>query len=315
MPYDTRLGTGLNTAKILESLTRARINNSGILEKSSFTKLLGIEPPEGLPEIYFVTEEWVNVEYFTQVIKKEHEWRKDEYIYFVDVRQQTSVGRDGMVRFKSSNDKMFTMFRVLLTVAWDKGNTAPFYQSIEGAGTIFCQWVVRAIGKTYPLNPATQVKLLILTGIFFESGFYSNDSVESLTNGDSRGLAVFAGHVAKMSKAPLEMVNDMIQRVGSYITNVEDFCKAIAEHSENVALENMTAARIYNSLSMTWFGTNSGEHAGVAIEYIPTFYAMILTALKDSSYRRTVIGEIVKDNINNSSVKLMLANFKRIANT
>jgi hypothetical protein len=311
MPYDTRIGKDMPTGNLVKGLIRARANNHVVADSSLLQNVLGLPESEGLPIIYFVNEKWQDVEFFTQVISTPHEWKANELIYYIDVRQQTTVGKDGVLKFKSSNDKLFTLIRVLLTVEWSQGTIHPFYSSVEGASLVYCQWVVRAIAKTFPLTPASQVRISILAGIFFRSLFMSNDAPSLLDSSNTRTKAVFATQISAAARAPVDMCVDMLERVGGYIRDVESFCKAVSEHSENVALETMSVARLFNSLPSTWFGANAGEHAACALEYPPTFYAMVLTSMKDNSYRKTVIGEIVKDNMSNKNIQLLASTFKK----
>lgn len=315
LPYDTRIGRDNKTDKLLLQLTKARMNVS-VADKSLISNAVGVSLPD-MPDIYLVTEEWSDVDYFTQVIRTQHEWKSDEFIYFIDVRQQTSIGKDGSLKWKSSSDRLFTLSRLFLTVDWSTGNIMNFFTSIEGAGLVYTTWLTRAIGRVFPINAgsmATQMRVSAMAGIFFWSQFYSNDSMSLTHPSMARSKAVAATQISKAARVPVNLVEELIDLVDGKISSVDEFVKALAEHSESLALENINVAKLFNALSMTWFGANASEHAAYAVEYPPTFYAMVLTAMKDTSFRKTVIGEIVKDNARNQALNNVFATFKKIVN-
>ncbi len=315
LPYETRIGRDNKTEKVILQLTKARTNFS-VADKSLVQNIVDV-PMTDIPTVYLVTEDWQDIEYFTQVIRIPHEWKEGEFIYFIDVRQQTTVGKDGKVRWKSSNDRLFTLTRLFLTIDWSKGDIVNFYTNIEGAGLVYTNWLTRAVSRVFPINTgnfATQMRVSALAGIFFWSQFFSNDSPSLTHPSMARSKSVIASQISKAARTPAALVEELIDLVDGKISNVDEFIKALAEHSESLALENITVAKLFNALSMTWFGANASEHAAYAIEYPPTFYAMVLTSLKDSSYRKTVIGEIVKDNARNQALNNLATSFKKITN-
>lgn len=315
LPYETRIGRDNKTDKLILQLTKARTDHT-VADRSLIQNAMGINLPD-MPDIYLITESWQDVDYFTQVVRVPHEWKSDEFIYFIDVRQQTSVGKDGVLRWKSSSDHVFTLSRLFLTIDWSQGKIMNFYTTIEGAGLVYTNWLTRAIGRVFPINagnPAIQMRVSALAGIFFWSQFFSNDTLPLTHPSMSRSKAVTASQISKAARVPANLVEELIDLVDGKISSVEEFVKALSEHSESLALENINVAKLFNALSMTWFGANATEHAAYAVEYPPTFYAMILTAMKDNSFRKTVIGEIVKDNIRNHGLQNLASTFKKITN-
>lgn len=316
LPYDTRIGKDNKIEKVITQLIKARTDFS-VADSSLIENLINV-PFSEVPNIYLVTSQWQNVDYFTQVIRLPHEWKDDEFIYFIDVRQMTTVTRDGELKWKSSSDRLFTLTRLFLTIDWAEGDIVNFFTSIEGAGTIYTNWITRAIGRVYPItntgNLSTQMRVTALAGIFFWSQFYSDDSPDLNDPSMARSKAVTVTQISKAARVPSNVVEDLVELTGGRLKTVDDFVKALAEHSESLALENITVAKLFQALSMTWFGANSSEHAGYAVEYPPTFYAMVLTALKDNSYRKTVIGEIVKDNARNQGLNNLATTFKKLMN-
>lgn len=315
LPYDTRIGRDNKIDKVLMQLIKARTDFS-VADGSLIEKHIDM-PFSEYPSIYLVTEEWRNVEYFTQVIRTPHEWKSDEFIYFIDVRQMTTVNKEGVLRWKSSSDRLFTLTRLFLTIEWSKGNIIDFFTTFEGACTIYSSWITRAIGRVYPINTgnlSTQMRVSGLAGLFFWNQFHSDDGPSLAEPANTRSRAVAVTQISKAVRVPTDVVDDLIEVTGGRLSTVNDFIEALSEHSESLALENITVAKLFGALSMTWFGANSSEHAGYAVEYPPTFYAMLITALKDNSYRKTVIGEIVKDNARNQGLNNLATTFKKLMN-
>jgi hypothetical protein len=309
LPYHTRVGNNINLQPVLQSLMKFRSYNFSVADSSLLENFLGssdIIDPE-VTQVYLVTEKWENIPYFSQILTSEHEFSKNVTIYYIDVRQQTRIVKDEVV-FKSSNDEIFTILRLLLTIHWNSEGSDLFKSHVEYAGLVYSQWVTKAIAKVYPINtgnPATQMRVSVIAAIFFYSLFSDSPVVEE------RALSILARKISKTTRVPENMVMDIITQCGSYIKDVTAFSETIAQHSENVLLENFSTAKLFNSLASTWYGVNSNDHVACAIEFPPNLFAMILTAIKDNSYRKTTIGEIVKDNTRDPNLALLLTAFKK----
>lgn len=296
-PYDTFIcQKGGGAAQTIPEIMRLR-------EQYYYGNTLVNSPFDNV-SIHMITEEWRTVPFFNQIIRVDDIIDADHSIYYIDVRQMAKVDREGRVKFKSSNEKAFTMTRCLLTVGWQEGNTGLFSGAAEWPTKIYAQWLSRALARTYPMNPATHVRLSILAALFFRSQFAGKEDMS-----EREGMMV-ATQIARAIKAPDQLVKDIVTEVGNWIRNADDFCDAIVKHSENLALENMVPAKLYGSLGGTWYGAGSNEHIAVALEYPPTFYAMLLTAMEDNSYRKTMLGEIIKDNMRDPGARQLQLSMK-----
>lgn len=295
-PYGTLVGKTYDVNAITEALIRMR--NQHYYGRSL------LETPYSDVQIHMVTEEWKTVPFFSQVITFEDPTDPERTLAYVDVRQMATVDREGRVRFKSSNEKLFTTVRALLTLAWQQDKQSAFLMGAEVPCKIYAHWMVRAISRTYPSNPSTNVRLTVIAAFFFMSQLLGG---KEMTEKD--GMMV-ASRIARITKIPEDVCKNIILDIGDWINSTAEYCDAIVKHAENLGLENMNPAKLYTTLGGTWYGAGSSEHIAVAVEYIPTFYAMVLVACQDNSYRKTMIGEIVKDNMRDPNLRQLQASMK-----
>ena len=173
LPYHTRVGNNINLQPVLQALMKFRSYNYSVADSSLIENLLGeseLFDPE-VSQVYFVTERWENIPYFSQILTAEHEFSKGVTVYYIDVRQQTRMNKEEIV-FKSSNDQMFTILRLLLTILWNTEGSEAFKTHVEFSGLVYSQWLTKAIAKVYPINtgnPVTQMRVSVIASIFFYS--------------------------------------------------------------------------------------------------------------------------------------------------
>lgn len=208
----------------------------------------------------------------------------------VDIRPFASKGRASEIyRITSHNDYNTAMAKAILEERLLNGQVHIFVSQIGYVWRIFDRWINGAIVNHMNLRNEldVQIRLSILNAIYFQILFY--DDMEKALSKESEIIKYKAASLTNTNTNLVSEVYDKIDR----LSNIEDYCKCIATVTGSIRLDNFKFAGLFNMISNSWYGVGSKETVGVALEHIPTLYALIYTAKTDRSYRRTKIGQII----------------------
>ncbi|MOA32236.1 hypothetical protein D3C78_1534380 [compost metagenome] len=100
--------------------------------------------------------------------------------------------------------------------------------------------------------------------------------------------AQFAPIVARITGVPPEFVLDVMETMGS-LHSAKDLIHEMSVNSRQQRTGELQYGDLFALISTSWFGVNSRENVGVALEHLPTYIAMLYMAIAERSYRKTVI--------------------------
>lgn len=214
-----------------------------------------------------------------------------EYEYLViDVRNFTRRAMNGEVAITSQLD-----YTTLVNRAFAELAAKVDQQNLLSIGnlhvTLFIRWLADAIGRRLGLPIESQVLLTILTGVYYVCQFL--DFGDTL---DDRERVKIAQIVSKATFIPVEDVLRVLDGLERPVQNtVHDYIELLEKHGNSVRFEQLNAGLLYSILYMgSWFGANKNELISLAVEHPPTFIGMVLSAIDERGYRKTVIGELLK---------------------
>jgi hypothetical protein len=152
---------------------------------------------------------------------------------------------------------------------------------------VFANWISEALGTKYYLEFEQRFKLNILAGVFYNSLFSNESTIDEnekhrLSAKISTSLRVQQGDVYEVvSKTPV-------------IGNLTEFCKAAAEIADSVRLAELNPGIMMTILGYTWNGNATRELIYVALEHPPTWIAILLAAYTDRAYKMTPLTKIAE---------------------
>lgn len=212
------------------------------------------------------------------------------YKVVVDIRPYASKGRNGeLYRITAFNDYNTALTKAIFQECVLDGQINTFASQIGYTWRIFDRWINGAIINHMNLRNDldVQIRLSILNAIYFQVLFYSD--MEAALTEESEVIKYKA---ASLTNTQMDLVAEVFDRV-ERLNNIEDYCNAIATVTGSIRLDTFKFAGLFNMISNAWYGVGSKETLGVALEHIPTFYALVYSAKTDRSYRRTKLGQII----------------------
>jgi hypothetical protein len=211
----------------------------------------------------------------------------------IDARQYMKYDeRSGVTRTYLTNDWQLQVVRMAMTLALMREGTAAFSRLTDLPARVFIDWVAGRMVSEYKLRPASEMLVRIIVATYYQSLIMP----EIVEPGEERLKA--APIIARLSYAPITTVLELLDSESSEaigpLKNANDLAVALSEHSRALTIGKIKFADLHHILKSTWFGTNSTELVGIGIEHLPTWIAVLYTAVTDKSFRKSKITELAE---------------------
>lgn len=289
--YDTTVGKGFPTIKIISALEEAVIKNSFHTGMNVFTNSLDDSTGGYLMSNQF--PEFSDVPYFTHPVlldlkKINKDQLQYEKLFVTDVRSFAIVDhKDFHGNFIVRNKMEFDLakIRTALNIVWVADSPLRLRDLSFVPASIYSSWISEAVSRRFALDPKDQLMLSILSCIFYYSLFIEQDKFE-----DTEKMRI-VGAVSKATKASMKDVSDVIEQIES-LNGIKDFVKTVKAVLQNTRLDDFNEGILVSVLNTSWFGTNAKEMLSVAIEHPPTWLAIVYSSFVERSFRNSAIAKI-----------------------
>jgi hypothetical protein len=151
--------------------------------------------------------------------------------------------------------------------------------------SVYSHWLAENIQRRFGLEPENQYKLTIFAAWFFFSLFADEEKPD-----EREYLRVCQG-IAKATRINIDQVMQILDGQ-DYVKDVTDFCNRLEEMTGSVQLKGFSSILLYPILNSTWFSANSVEVVPIAIEHIPTFFAICMSAVTERAYTRSMLSKM-----------------------
>jgi len=242
-----------------------------------------VKTPNGvtIKDCYFVTPspEHEDIPMFTQYIDLGQPGKPK---LLIDGRRYFKYEpRSGTYRLVANNDWSFECIRLSLNITTLVGDETAFSRLGDLPAKVFNRWVSGPLITRYQLTPEAQQALYVISAFYYYAML-----MPELGEANPDVRTQFAPVVSRITGVPPDFVVDVIVEVGE-LNNIDDLIYAMSTKSRQERTGELKFKDLYLLLSNSFY--NQRENVGVALEHLPTYIAMLYTAVGDRSYRKTVI--------------------------
>lgn len=270
-PHQTNIAKGWKTQPIRDQLKKMEI--MGDLHKVEGYPIYGVyEGVEVPPFIHPLT-------YVT---------RDNENTVVLDLRSYVNSKDPTAISVNNRSEYNLQINRALLTHTWINLPRNYFANVLDTTMKLFIKWVSSQVGKRFSLNVQDILIMEVVLGAYYINLF--NDEVEI----DDMARLNMVNRLTKVLRLQPDFIEGIIGDDTSPIESVQALCMAIKFKTQSVRLKDLDAPVLYTIISKSWFGHNAPEMLAVALEHIPTFYALIYTASTENLYRKTGFSQAVE---------------------
>lgn len=204
----------------------------------------------------------------------------------VDVRPYVSL-HQGKVAVKNYMEMGVAISRGLLQNLWVDQGSAPFAATSAFPTKIFSTWVSETLSRNLGLDLGSQLQVRAIAAHHFVCMFDETPYDET----NSTDIAKLTMKMTRYSGVDGYLLTDLMSKLIP-TQNLKDFCTNLALHGGSMRLEDISPEVLISILARSWFGVNAASIVGVALEYPPTWYAMLYAALKQQGLKRTNIAQL-----------------------
>lgn len=204
-----------------------------------------------------------------------------------DGRSFITLTRDGSEHVQKTQYD-FNAIRCLLQHKWTE-DSAPLFAAVSILPTrVFARWVAQTLTRKLALPVETVSKVTVLVGFYYLSLF--ND----LTHYSSLDKTKIAIQLSKALYINANEVEKILEDINTVPHNIHDLAALLSAHSGTARAEKLTPALLYTLIGNIWYGGSGSEITAVALEYPPTWLAMLYMAVNERG-RFTFFGKMVND--------------------
>lgn len=196
-----------------------------------------------------------------------------------------------------------------LTRLWAMGDNnvrRDFLSVGDFATKSFAAWVTQAIVLRLGLDFGQSAILSALTTIYYLQLHHTEEVQKDPAHQDrmfvraSRTLARIDPLTLRASIGDIPVLN-----------NIQDYVTWVQRVLQSARVEQLTVGFLYIALGAS-YGPAYREHVAVALEYPPTFIAMLYTAVTDRGYSKTGLGKTAEKLINRDNHKEFVKNVNHL---
>jgi len=281
MPYETTLGRLNKPDEYVRAVRKAEISLS--------LPPMATVNNEQLSDTGYVTprEEHDDIPNFAHIINVGDERNP---MLVVDGRQYMRYDeRTGVTRLIAANDWQLQCVRVALTHKLMEQGPHAFSRLTDFPAKVFMDWVTGTLVQRYTLRPESEMALRVISALYYQAML----SPELREPGHDR--VRFATILNRITMVPIDFIlnlvdPDMPNTVGS-LNNADDLARELSTKSRTLSMGQLKFADLHVLLKASWYGTNASDNVGMALEHLPTWIAILYTAVSDRSYRKSKITE------------------------
>lgn len=281
-PYQSFLNKGIKVEPLKAELQKAQIN--GLLSVID-TDLYEVQSGDTIPAFQH------------PVIFKNG---SNQDVVCIDTRVYRTKDYQAIVQ-NNIPEFEFQVLRGRLTKNWLKYDKKFFTSVLDDAMKIYVYWISGAIARRFSLTPNESMVIDVLLGFNFVNMFNQHESLDEINR---------LAFVQRFSRVfPLHgpnFVENIINDIPRPYATLPELVNDIKTKSGSVRLNSLNAGVLYTLIGNTWMGYQAPVILSTAIEHVPTFYALIYSAAKETMYRKTGFTQVVDKVASKSKGDLVL---------
>ena len=190
-------------------------------------------------------------------------------------------------RIRNTTEYDFAKSRAVLNLVWIAEGAGSIKNDLRFCEVVYAAWLSQVISRAFALDFKDQTIVSIMASLFYQSLF---GDIDSLSEEDKHKLTV---HTMETTKAPSDLVKEVVDKIKPF-KDIHDWCEQLNTVLENVRFTKFNAAVLLNAISTSWYGQNAKEILAVSLEHPPTWCAMVYTALKQRTYKNSMVYQVAE---------------------
>lgn len=292
--YDTTTCGGFPISKIKDEIGKAQL-------MGGFHTVI-VKPDPYIPEFPLHLLEGGNsgadtIGFFKHPVLAATELTAGKLNVFLDVRDYGRYdGIHGMFGVRNGGEYVFHIRRAILNHYLIDGRIETLRDLSSVPIKAYAALISQSIARRFSLDPAEQATIAAISGYFYLCLFTDETSLSE------HDMTLTIGKLSTDLKLPVQVVKQAVEEL-EVLHDIESLCAAIHSRLGNMSLQNLNIGTFLACITGNWFGTNSREILGVALEHIPTWLVVVESCLSSRTYQRSTLAKIVQKLDRNEALK------------
>lgn len=223
----------------------------------------------------------------------------------IDCRGTVRLDRNGEIKIINHAEYDFNVLRGLFNIHAVENGLEDLANLGDFSCTVFARFLGENITRRLAFNPEEQMLITMVSAFYFMC--LSRPAGEI----DERELQRMVVKVARCTRLNVEWIFDHCSEI-THMDSIQDYVDVLKKVVVNTRMNNMSVALLYGIVGGGWFGLNSREVVAVALEHLPTWTAIVHTAINDRSFRKSGISQVVQQVDRNGLGKDFTINSSRL---
>lgn len=285
-PYDTSIGKVFNLPRVEHALHMANIKKELKTIYPDMPWLLAV-----------VGDEPTEIPVFPHPVTLEDSVRGKQVV--VDLRgpyKRYLTITDTGINVDPYGGAGITVNRAILQYYWSADTADAFFALSDVPLIAFSRWLADQISRALGLDPAAQLALPVVLAYYFTSLYMEKPIAEE-------EATRIANKISRVLRINLQQVLDSIPN--PIPSNLRELVAVLGSGDYGPKLERLNNVGLFYSMTTNgFFGVmNPKEVLACAIEYPPTFLAILAGALNDTSFNKIPLITSIKHYVKQDAVK------------
>jgi len=185
---------------------------------------------------------------------------------------------------KNITEFNFAKTRAILNLLWLTSDRDNIKISMSFASIVYSFWLSDVISKAFALDYNDKLTISVAASYFYQSLFIDGDITD-----DIRERMVV--HTIKTTGVSADKVFSILDSMRD-VETIDDFAIELPNIVENIRLKGFNLTGLLTIVKNSWYGLNAKEVLAVALEFPPTWIALVFTALQEKTFRNSVIAKL-----------------------
>lgn len=281
--YDTTLGSTIDTKNVSSKIIDSFIKNNLQKENCGVDNSLKIKPV--FITGYYDNEDEIPLFTHSIIIKyKDTDYLCTDLRLYINTKEYR-LNKDLKASIRNKTEYNFMRSKAIAELAWINGDISYIKDNLKFAAHVFAINITEAITRTYALDESDRRKLNILCLVYYRSLFLEKDELSY----DNKETALI--HAVKVLGVNERMFKEVVDNIND-MRNLSDFVDAIKIALNNPRLNNFNIVVLLTLIKNTWYGSNAKDYILASLEHVPTWLAIVYTALNEKTYKSSMVYKI-----------------------
>lgn len=237
----------------------------------------------------FVTDQHQEVKPFTQpiVIEADAGGRDRHSIVVSDTRTVAKTHHNTGELVGGSDFTFVKMRSAIMAEMWIDGNAFDLLSISDFPLRMFAAVTSENIARRMNLDDEVMQVIKILAAYYYITLHTDDFDIDEHT------LLGYGKRISRATGVPAIDIMQIVENIEP-MKNITDFITRVQLVSQSERLEKLSVGMLYKMLGGVWFGPNAVEQVAVAMEYPPSWVAMVNVATQHKGFQKTILAQIAR---------------------